>query len=469
MIKIIVDNKIRIPLKDLNTYLIEEIKNNFTYPDPMYFKKKALGFRVRNPLIYNFKINEKRNVISISRGGVDKIKKVFNNNCIDYEFIDHRIICNKINVNLKDDIIIFEYQKKIVKQLLSKTQYLLKANTGSGKTVMALLLISCLKQPTLIFLHTYELFDQWRDNIKKYLNYNDEIGEIRANKFSIKPITLAMVQTLSKLSYSKWNIINRNFGCVINDEGNHIPAMMFKRVMNAFKAKYRFALSCEFKRKDGREFLIYDSVSHNIAEVLDTELVEEGRFVDVKVEFIPTNFYYNILEGEKIDWNDIVDNIVKNEERNNLIIKNVKKDVKNGRINLILTTRVSHCLELYNLIKKDVKAGIIIGKMKKEQRQKVINHVRQGQIKALFATTNLASEGLDIPILSSLHLPIPSNNFVLLKQMTGRIRRVYQNKNFAKVYDYVDIKVPFLLKIAKRRKFYYTKFDYRIINEDVMK
>ena len=46
--KIVLDNRIRIKVKDLNKNLIRRIKEKFIHSNPDFFKKQALGFYTGN-------------------------------------------------------------------------------------------------------------------------------------------------------------------------------------------------------------------------------------------------------------------------------------------------------------------------------------------------------------------------------------------------------------------------------------
>jgi superfamily II DNA or RNA helicase len=125
------------------------------------------------------------------------------------------------------------------------------------------------------------------------------------------------------------------------------------------------------------------------------------------------------------------------ESRNNLIIDEISKDIDSGHFTLILSDRVKHNKFLYeNLKRKGFNVILIIGENRKENNWEDIQS--DETLQGIIATSSIASEGLNIPRLSSLHLPCPSSNLPRLKQKIGRIRRVYPGKKFPVVRDYVD-------------------------------
>ena len=81
---------------------------------------------------------------------------------------------------------------------------LISLDTGLGKTVVALKLISLIKVKTLIIVHADFLLDQWIERIKQYLP-SARIGVIKQDKCETEnvDITVCMIQTLIKREYPK--------------------------------------------------------------------------------------------------------------------------------------------------------------------------------------------------------------------------------------------------------------------------
>ena len=81
----------------------------------------------------------------------------------------------------------------------------------------------------------------------------------------------------------------------------------------------------------------------------------------------------------------------------------------------------------------------------------------------LFATLQLAREGLDIRPLNRLFLIAPTKNKGVLIQAVGRIERKDTNKQTPIVYDFVD-KDIYYEKAFKSRKTIYKKNGNKILN-----
>jgi len=453
MIKIYVDNVIRIKLQDIKPKLLAIIENKFTYANPQYWKVIRMGFNT----------NEKRyiktyNIISdyliLSRGCITILKEILDSYNIKYRIVDNRVVCPYDNIIFTSSL--YDLQKKSALELALYSQQLFIAPPAAGKTRTMIYLMSLLKQKTIIIVHTSEIFKAWYSELSNSLN-KQKIGIIGFGKRNIQPITVAMIQTLMRFKKLEWEKINNNFGCVIVSECQHVPSSMFFNVINRFKAKYRYGETASKTRKDGKQFLMYDCISHRKVEITEEDMKEIKRSLFVIIYFLNCN-YFKIKNN---DWHFILDKLIKNKKRNELIVSEVIKDVNNDHSVLVLSDRKAHCYILDEMLKqKGINSVVMTSDVKYDDRKKIVDKINSKIIKVLIATSNLISEGANIPILSSLHLVTPSNNFELTKQRIGRIRRIVEGKKEPIVKDYVDEGNEMLLNMKKNRRKYYKKLGF---------
>ena len=108
----------------------------------------------------------------------------------------------KFNATLRD------YQQDMVDSCNNKTVGVLEAMTGAGKTVFSLALILKMQQPTIFLVNTVELADQTIKSFAKFSNLDyEDFGFIGNGKFEIKPITIALHQTMSRLEDNQFKKI----------------------------------------------------------------------------------------------------------------------------------------------------------------------------------------------------------------------------------------------------------------------
>ena len=80
----------------------------------------------------------------------------------------------------------------------------------------------------------------------------------------------------------------------------------------------------------------------------------------------------------------------------------------------------------------------IDSKMKKKDREKIVQDFRSGRYKYLLATYSLIAEGFDVPMLENIVMASPIKDRKTVIQSVGRCQRPYGHKKLAKVYDFDD-------------------------------
>lgn len=443
-----ISNQIRIKVK--NQKIIEVLKQRLTKVNPQYHKLKAMNKPVFgiDKDIKMFEIDDDWFIIprgtgklarNIAKMYLEKVTSLVDNRCHGRE-ID-------VELNFNEDFDkLFTYQEGLIQTFNSIHNGVAVMPPGSGKTVSALGLISEKKLSTLIIVHTSELLEQWKDeisgnkakNIEAKLRGDFILGQLGCGKKKIGDITVATVQTLSKLKDKDFEYLNKQFGIIIQDECHHCPATTFLNTIKRLKAKYLYGLSATPKRKDQKEFALYNYIGPIVYTITDKELENFGRSVPVKVQYVTTNLKINFKQINE-DWVALTRIIATDIKRNYLIMETAIKDVENDRFPMILCHRKKHALFLKQKLEaRGYRTGLLISDVSKDKRNDYKRLALQGELDIFVCMDKIAGEGLDIPVLDTIHLTFPINNESNLKQYIGRIRRVYKDKLFGLVYIYKD-------------------------------
>lgn len=348
------------------------------------------------------------------------------------------------------------FQAAAVNIMLAKDFGTLSAPTGSGKTVMALWMISQRKQPALIVVHTKELARQWVERIETHLGIPPErVGMIGGGKLKVgEAVTVAMVQSL----YKRADEIAPAIGHLVVDECHRAPSRTFTEAVTAFDAHYMLGLSATPWRRDRLSKLIFWHLGDTHHEIKASELVASGQILDIDVVFRSTPF--TAYSDPVSEYSRMLSELTHHDERNRMIAADVARELRDrgqSGVILVLSDRKKHCEVLTALLnhKHHVPAGLLTGDLSAEQRDAVIEKINSGKIKVLVATGQLIGEGFDCPRLSTLFLATPVRFSGRIIQYLGRVLRPSEGVDRAKVYDYVDKNVPPLKTAAlSRRKVY---------------
>ena len=119
-----------------------------------------------------------------------------------------------------------------------------------------------------------------------------------------------------------------------------------------------------------------------------------------------------------------------------------------------MSDRKKHCETLNFLLnhKFNVRAELLTGDVKIEERRAVLEKLNRGEVKVLVATGQLIGEGFDSRYLSTLFIATPVRFSGRILQYLGRVLRPSPGKESARIYDYIDVHVEPLVSAAKARQ-----------------
>ena len=86
--------------------------------------------------------------------------------------------------------------------------------------------------------------------------------------------------------------------------------------------------------------------------------------------------------------------------------------------------------------------------------------------RVIVATGRYLGEGFDDSRLDTLFLTMPIAWKGTLAQYAGRLHRLHDAKREVIIYDYVDMSVPVLARMAAKRRVGYQTIGYRILGTD---
>ena len=247
--------------------------------------------------------------------------------------------------------------------------------------------------------------------------------------------------------------------------GSPTRITQYQKVLNNLSARHKYGLSATVHRADGLEQCMFSLVGKVAYQVPDEAVAENimqvgicrvGTGIEISREALNTD--------GTINYARLINYLTTNDTRND-IIHHTFCDSRQYS-SLILSERLEQLRTMFAVlpIKMKENAVIIHGKQNKAEREKALDDMRTGKKKYLFATYQLAKEGLDIPCLERLYMASPVKDYAVVTQAIGRIARTCEGKSAPICYDFVD-NIGYCIKAYKQRVRTYKKNNCYFVEE----
>ena len=261
----------------------------------------------------------------------------------------------------------------------------------------------------------------------------------------------------------------KNYGMVILDECHHAASNTIVGVLEEVCAKYVYGVTATPFRGDGRE-----KINYMLLGVISYKFTSKDRAKEQGIEHLVyprfTRAVAPRFSNEKMHPNEAYSIIRENEDRDNLIINDVKKCIDGGRTPVILSKYVDHSIRLYERLDGYANRTFLLSgsNSKKEHRETLqqMKELQPDESMILIATGKLLGEGFDFPRLDTLIMAMPVAWKGVVEQYAGRLNRDYDGKKKVLIYDYVDSHIPMFDRMYYKRLKAYKQIGYDIYSEN---
>ena len=378
--------------------------------------------------------------IRIPRGGMARLRKLLKEHGLQHRVEDLRTEGEALPEGAIPDHLLElrPYQREMVESMAMKENCLIRAGTASGKTSATIALIAQLKLPALVVVWSGGLFDQWQARIQKELGLaKKDIGVIRGAKRVLRPITIAMQQTLAK---EVDPALAAYFGVVVLDEVQRAAASSVYGAINPFPARYRIGVSADERRRDGKEFLIGDLFGEVAYEITKEKLVQVGATLDVSIDVLPTAHdapWYGVPDvGKKLDFGRLLDELCLDEARNLQVLNAAHEAALAGEQVLVMSHRREHCVELARRVSEmGHRTGLLIGGADyATEFARARDGLLDGTLRVGVGTYQAVGTGTDLPGVGVAVAATPiAGNGPFFQQVRGRVCRKPDGKTAARM------------------------------------
>jgi superfamily II DNA or RNA helicase len=453
-------NMIYIEKNGLSGKAINGIRQLASFQNPDFYKTQAMRLPTYGkPRVIGCAEDFPKH-IALPRGCLHLVINLLNKHNVECSITDERNKGLEVDFQFTGQLSIL--QDVAARSILAHDTGILSATTAFGKTVVAASIIASRKVNTLVLVHRRELMDQWKERLGSFLNLNvKDIGVIGGGKEKrTGNIDIAVIQSLNNKGQIKDYLTE--YGQIIVDECHHVSAFSFEQVLKKANAKYVVGLTATPTRQDGQQPIVLMQCGP-IRTRIDAKSQAFARGFEHKVLPRYTSFQ---LPSQTISPSiqTIYQLLVEDEKRNEMIFDDLLKCLDQGRSPILLAERTAHVEYFEKKLEKFAKNVIVLrGGMGKKQREAIrqrIASIPDNEERVFIATGKLIGEGFDDARLDTLFLVHPISWKGSLQQYAGRLHRSHANKQDVQIYDYVDIQVPLLMSMYRKRVKGYRSMGY---------
>lgn len=311
---------------------------------------------------------------------------------------------------------------------------IIDAATNAGKTtIIAGLYNNAIgDNKMLILIHKKSIFRELMDFMGQVFG---EVGVINDKYYEIRPVTVAMVQTLANRVSDGVRVRQdlQQFNILVADESHHCGSKQYAKVLKYCDAFCRvFVSGTALDSGDIISKLNQISMSgKKLREVKKRELMDKGISVqvEVRVHICNTKLYEPIL-----DYRTAQEQCIHFSYERSQIISGIVNQ-STGPV-LIAVDKIQHGDYLFRHMKIEKTLGFTHGEDPNQLEE--VEKFKRGEYYALIAT-GILSEGVNMPHIRELVYAVGGKSKILIKQWMGRAERQDKGKRKAVFHDFYDV------------------------------
>ncbi len=355
------------------------------------------------------------------------------------------------------DVRPYSYQKEILDKLEAERaihnnyKNLVIAATGTGKTVIAALDYRNYRQKNpqsnarLLFVaHRQEILRQSLSTFRQVLK-EPNFGELLVghNTPSSHDYLFVSIQSLNSRNLTE--IMREDYyDYIVVDEFHHAAAQSYEELLSYYKPKILLALTATPERMDGKDIIGYFN-NRIAAELRLPEAIERKLLCPFQYFGVTDNVDLTRLRWTRgcYDKNELSNIYSANretaEKRADLIIASVRKytsdinDIK-GLGFCVSIEHAKFMAEHFNC--SGIPSIALTADDNNEIRGNAKHNLESGNVKFIFVV-DLYNEGVDIPAVNTVLFLRPTESLTVFLQQLGRGLRLYDNKDYLTVLDFI--------------------------------
>ena len=323
-----------------------------------------------------------------------------------------------------------DYQMEAFRTAVQYGRQLLLSPTASGKSLIIYLLARYYNKKTIIIVPTTSLVEQMAKDFIDY-GYDEDICKIYSGQPVFDaPITITTWQSFAKAPKD----VMQSFDVVVGDGAHLFKAQTLRGILEKMKTTaIRIGTTGTL---DGSEChrLQLEGMCGPVKKVVSSyQLMEEGTIAKINIQCIILRH----TKMKKMSYQDEMDYLVSNEERNKFIT-NLVSSLKGNTLVLFQYVE-KHGEVLYPMLDGRVKdLHYVFGGTDTEDRETVRELVEKSNDSVILASYGTFSTGINIKKIDNVVFASPSKSKIRNLQSIGRGLRKTEGKDSMRLFDISD-------------------------------
>lgn len=373
------------------------------------------------------------------------------------EIVDIPALLNELTLSSNEvKIIPRDYQIDALDHALKNRQSLLLSPTASGKSLIIYMAIRYYLETyganILLIVPTTSLVEQMYHDFEDYAYYEEDFKVENychriysgKEKYNIKQhrVIITTWQSIYKMPVAWFE----NFGMVVGDEAHNFKAKSLTSILEkCHNAKYRIGTTGTLDGSQTHQ-LVLEGLFGPIKKVTSTkELIDSGALAELDIAVLLLQYSDEICKAvSKMTYQDEVDYIVRNEDRNRFIT-NLALD-QDGNTLVLFQFVEKHGKPLHSMLQKKIdsfahtnrKLFYVSGETDVDTREKVRELTELETDAIIVASLGTFSTGINIKSLNNIIFASPSKSQIKVLQSIGRGLRKSEDGRGTTVFDIAD-------------------------------
>jgi superfamily II DNA or RNA helicase len=390
-----------------------------------------------------------------------------------------------------EPIDLYDYQSEAILHMMGMDRSVCVAATAAGKSLILYvaariyqLLDELANKRIFIVVPNISLVEQLYSDFEDYSNFPGNSWHVSSNCQKIsgkytkqldRQIIITTWQSMIKMPH----YIYEDLGAIFIDETHLASGASLTNILEqCTDTPYRHGLTGTLDGTQINELTIQGLLGPAKRIVTAKEIIDQGRASDIEVHMSLLDYPQSIrqeLAKEKAKipskarqarFQKEVEFINDISYRRQFISEMIKSFPGNS---LVLFDRVdSYGKEIYEAFKEHHEnTFLLVGEVGAEEREKIRVSMEEYDDAVIFASYQVAQAGMSIKKLNNLFLISSSKSIVRILQSLGRLMRLHESKDIARIFDIVDDmtfdgKENYMMLHAQERIKMYSKEQFKI-------